>query len=82
MNIFLSYVHTCNGFTKNYNFAIMQQSCIIEFDGAAKKNPGPAGAGAVLRTGNGNLVGILWVGNSLLFATIIHQLSNTFCTDL
>ncbi|KAK4282454.1 hypothetical protein QN277_013831 [Acacia crassicarpa] len=31
-------------------------SCIIEFDGAAKGNPGPAGAGAVLRAEDGSKV--------------------------
>ncbi|XP_028771129.1 uncharacterized protein LOC114728390 isoform X2 [Neltuma alba] len=31
-------------------------SCIIEFDGAAKGNPGPAGAGAVLRSEDGSKV--------------------------
>ncbi|XP_024962658.1 uncharacterized protein LOC112502867 isoform X3 [Cynara cardunculus var. scolymus] len=31
-------------------------SCILEFDGAAKGNPGPAGAGAVLRAIDGSLV--------------------------
>ncbi|XP_022862944.1 uncharacterized protein LOC111383103 isoform X1 [Olea europaea var. sylvestris] len=31
-------------------------SCIIEFDGASKGNPGPAGAGAVLRTADGSMV--------------------------
>ncbi|KAJ0039250.1 hypothetical protein Pint_23061 [Pistacia integerrima] len=32
------------------------RSCIIEFDGASKGNPGPAGAAAVLRTNDGSLV--------------------------
>ncbi|XP_076905887.1 uncharacterized protein LOC143561761 [Bidens hawaiensis] len=32
------------------------RTCILEFDGASKGNPGPAGAGAVLRTEDGNLV--------------------------
>ncbi|KAL4581647.1 hypothetical protein LXL04_006173 [Taraxacum kok-saghyz] len=31
-------------------------SCIVEFDGAAKGNPGPAGAGAVIRAVDGSLV--------------------------
>ncbi|XP_026402357.1 uncharacterized protein LOC113297958 isoform X1 [Papaver somniferum] len=30
--------------------------CIVEFDGAAKGNPGPAGAGAVLRAENGQVL--------------------------
>ncbi|XP_021911793.1 uncharacterized protein LOC110825630 [Carica papaya] len=38
------------------------QSCIIEFDGASKGNPGPAGAGAVLRTEDGSLVYLLREG--------------------
>lgn len=33
-----------------------QLSCIIEFDGASKGNPGKAGAGAILRTEDGQLV--------------------------
>ncbi|KAJ0095283.1 hypothetical protein Patl1_16223 [Pistacia atlantica] len=39
------------------------RSCIIEFDGASKGNPGPAGAAAVLRTNVGSLVNILlsWI---------------------
>ncbi|KAF8399311.1 hypothetical protein HHK36_015176 [Tetracentron sinense] len=32
------------------------QSCILEFDGASKGNPGQAGAGAVLRADDGSLV--------------------------
>ncbi|XP_031252457.1 uncharacterized protein LOC116116381 [Pistacia vera] len=32
------------------------RSCIIEFDGASKGNPGPAGAAAVLRTNDGSLI--------------------------
>ncbi|XP_044490967.1 uncharacterized protein LOC123215003 isoform X2 [Mangifera indica] len=31
-------------------------SCIIEFDGASKGNPGPAGAAAVLQTNDGSLI--------------------------
>ncbi|XP_051114781.1 uncharacterized protein LOC127240257 isoform X2 [Andrographis paniculata] len=31
-------------------------SCIVEFDGASKGNPGQAGAGAVLRTADGSMV--------------------------
>ncbi|XP_019161517.1 PREDICTED: uncharacterized protein LOC109158139 [Ipomoea nil] len=31
-------------------------SCILEFDGASKGNPGPAGAGAVLRAADGSMV--------------------------
>ncbi|XP_019164754.1 PREDICTED: uncharacterized protein LOC109160946 isoform X2 [Ipomoea nil] len=32
------------------------RSCSLEFDGASKGNPGPAGAGAVLRADDGSLV--------------------------
>ncbi|KAD7478877.1 hypothetical protein E3N88_02013 [Mikania micrantha] len=32
------------------------RTCILEFDGASKGNPGQAGAGAVLRTNDGNLI--------------------------
>uniref|UniRef100_A0A2P2KA95 Uncharacterized protein MANES_15G104700 n=1 Tax=Rhizophora mucronata TaxID=61149 RepID=A0A2P2KA95_RHIMU len=31
-------------------------SCILEFDGASRGNPGPAGAGAVLRRDDGSLI--------------------------
>ena len=30
--------------------------CILEFDGASKGNPGKAGAGAVIRNGDGHVV--------------------------
>lgn len=30
----------------------LQLSCTLHFDGASKGNPGPAGAGAILRDGN------------------------------
>ncbi|KDP33942.1 hypothetical protein JCGZ_07513 [Jatropha curcas] len=33
-----------------------QQSCILEFDGASRGNPGPAGAGALLRTTDGSVI--------------------------
>ncbi|KAH9709127.1 RNase H domain-containing protein [Citrus sinensis] len=36
--------------------ASYHRSCIIEFDGASKGNPGPAGAAAVLRTDDGSLI--------------------------
>ncbi|XP_052312333.1 uncharacterized protein LOC7462616 isoform X3 [Populus trichocarpa] len=32
------------------------RSCLLEFDGASKGNPGQAGAGAVLRTDDGSLI--------------------------
>ncbi|KAK4778891.1 hypothetical protein SAY86_006419 [Trapa natans] len=38
------------------NTIVRQASCTLEFDGASKGNPGPAGAGAVLRTENGSTV--------------------------
>ncbi|KAK8965100.1 putative ribonuclease H protein [Platanthera guangdongensis] len=34
----------------------MQMTCVLEFDGASKGNPGQAGAGAVIRTEDGNVV--------------------------
>lgn len=37
---------------------VLQRTCILEFDGASKGNPGQAGAGAVLRTDDGNLVNL------------------------
>lgn len=40
-----------------FNCVYGQQSCILEFDGASKGNPGPAGAGAVLRAEDGSMVG-------------------------
>ncbi|XWS63624.1 hypothetical protein CRYUN_Cryun06bG0116400 [Craigia yunnanensis] len=36
--------------------SLWEHSCIIEFDGASKGNPGPAGAAAVLRTDAGNVI--------------------------
>ncbi|XP_050203677.1 uncharacterized protein LOC126653784 [Mercurialis annua] len=33
-----------------------QSSCILEFDGASKGNPGPAGAGALLRATDGRII--------------------------
>ncbi|KAK3038651.1 hypothetical protein RJ639_027314 [Escallonia herrerae] len=35
---------------------IVQRSCVLEFDGASKGNPGQAGAGAVLRADDGSLI--------------------------
>ncbi|KAJ1406133.1 Ribonuclease H domain [Sesbania bispinosa] len=32
------------------------QTCLLEFDGASKGNPGKAGAGAILRSNDGNLI--------------------------
>lgn len=34
----------------------VQCSCILEFDGASKGNPGQAGAGAVIRAADGSMV--------------------------
>lgn len=34
----------------------VQYSCTLDFDGASKGNPGQAGAGAVLRAEDGNVV--------------------------
>ncbi|XP_016477175.1 uncharacterized protein LOC107798671 isoform X1 [Nicotiana tabacum] len=39
-----------------YCFPDMQLTCILEFDGASKGNPGLAGAGAVLRAADGSMV--------------------------
>ncbi|KAI8527152.1 hypothetical protein RHMOL_Rhmol12G0053600 [Rhododendron molle] len=36
--------------------AEMWRSCIVEFDGASKGNPGQAGAGAVLRADDGSMI--------------------------
>ncbi|KAM3286652.1 putative protein isoform X1 [Capsicum chacoense] len=40
----------------SYSSPYMQCSCILEFDGASKGNPGLAGAGAVLRAADGSMV--------------------------
>ncbi|MBA0865455.1 hypothetical protein Goshw_012344 [Gossypium schwendimanii] len=40
--------------------SLWQQSCTLEFDGASKGNPGPAGAAAVLKTDAGNVLQGLW----------------------
>lgn len=45
--------------------SLWQHSCIIEFDGASKGNPGPAGAAAVLRTEAGNVVCYSLSGNCI-----------------
>ena len=45
----------------------MQLSCILEFDGASKGNPGQAGAGAVLRADDGSLVQSLRVSSCFFF---------------
>lgn len=47
-----------------------QRSCTIEFDGASKGNPGQAGAGAILRSDDGNLVSKL-----LLWEVVCHYCS-------
>ncbi|KAI7753263.1 hypothetical protein M8C21_001178 [Ambrosia artemisiifolia] len=41
---------------KSEHHATQARTCILEFDGASKGNPGQAGAGAVLRTNDGNLI--------------------------
>nr|KYP77168.1 Uncharacterized protein Mb2253c [Cajanus cajan] len=35
---------------------LMQQTCMVEFDGASKGNPGKAGAGAILRANDGSVI--------------------------
>lgn len=45
-------------------YDLLQMTCILEFDGASKGNPGKSGAGAILRTLEGNVVG---VGNLFLY---------------
>ncbi len=61
-----------------------QQSCILEFDGASKGNPGQAGAGAVLRAEDGSLVYILPCGLCGVYMLLLFiSLSNlAFCIDL
>ena len=55
--------------------SLWQQSCIIEFDGASKGNPGPAGAAAVLRTDAGNVVCNLPSGNCIFITpTSLHNM--------
>ncbi|XP_030482848.2 uncharacterized protein LOC115699528 [Cannabis sativa] len=41
---------------EKFNVSSRCDSCILEFDGASKGNPGQAGAGAVLRAGDGSVV--------------------------
>ncbi|RWW59549.1 hypothetical protein BHE74_00033505 [Ensete ventricosum] len=47
----------------------VQMSCILEFDGASKGNPGKAGAGAILRNLDGSVVDMqqpfMWLYSSL-----------------
>lgn len=49
-------VSTWSADSNNHFLLHAQCSCVLEFDGAAKGNPGPAGAGAVLRAIDGSLV--------------------------
>ncbi|CAA7390632.1 unnamed protein product [Spirodela intermedia] len=46
----------------NLHYIWVQVSCIIEFDGASKGNPGKAGAGAILRSEDGTVVARLREG--------------------
>ncbi|KAL9246465.1 hypothetical protein vseg_019996 [Gypsophila vaccaria] len=45
-----------NKLRKSDNISCDSHTCVLEFDGASKGNPGPAGAGAVLRTLNGSVI--------------------------
>ena len=52
----------------------MQCSCILHFDGATKGNPGPAGAGVVLRNSDGALVswyGLKWPNYKFLISQFL-----------
>lgn len=51
----------------------MQPSCILEFDGASKGNPGQAGAGVVLRADDGTVVKI-----HLFFFTMFWNLLDLY----
>jgi ribonuclease HI len=51
----------------------LQRSCILRFDGAARGNPGPAGAGAALFTENGILVSNI-CNNSIGFILCIFKM--------
>lgn len=52
-----SFIGGVSNIVSSYNLVtFLQRSCVIEFDGASKGNPGPAGAAAVLRTDDGSLV--------------------------
>ncbi|EYU34702.1 hypothetical protein MIMGU_mgv1a011484mg [Erythranthe guttata] len=45
-----------DNFLQGLPISSYRSSCIIEFDGASKGNPGPSGAGAILRAGDGSVV--------------------------
>lgn len=63
-----SHVLICNLYIAGIRFEVVmeisvldlpfyvQSSCILEFDGASKGNPGQAGAGAILRAADGSMV--------------------------
>lgn len=50
----------------------VQESCVLEFDGASKGNPGQAGAGAVLRAHDGSVVYILPFGTHINICILIN----------
>lgn len=51
----------------------VQSSCILEFDGASKGNPGLAGAGAVLRAADGSMVySFIWRALSFLMCLTLN----------
>lgn len=45
-------------------------TCIVEFDGASKGNPGQAGAGAILRNVDGSVVDISHHISSIYFLVL------------
>ncbi|KAG6766069.1 hypothetical protein POTOM_030134 [Populus tomentosa] len=50
------FLFLCIHGTKKTLIFYSQKSCLLEFDGASKGNPGQAGAGAVLRNDDGSLI--------------------------
>jgi len=66
------YLFLCIHGTKKTLIFYSQKSCLLEFDGASKGNPGQAGAGAVLRNDDGSLVCIFThiISTCIIFSNV------------
>ena len=83
------YLFLCIHGAKKTLIFYSQKSCLLEFDGASKGNPGQAGAGAVLRNDDGSLVCIFThiistcinFSNIIFFSTFISCRSADYRKD-